>query len=1086
MQFRQLSAIFLVFLISFAVSGVAPTKSELESMYDKAFRAFDSANYDEALAALDAIDTRQPDLAESLNLRGVVYMRQGKYDRAEATLRKVLSIDPKFWNAGFNLAEISFLKKDWVEARNRFEVLIARENEGMQSEMSQLIQYKILLTFVLQGKENMVDWILNQFELAKGSPALYYSNAAIALQHGNQKEATEWMSAAKKHFAAPLNELFAESFYEIGWLQRPAGKPRAALEITSAAERAERLKTEAKVNFEKAERAFEQRDIDAAVKFLDLAEAAVPNDAASDNLRGEILMDQGRFDEAEVVLRRAFTANPKFREAQYNLAQIPFKRGEYAKSRDRFEALFAETPGDDLNQAAQLIKFKIFLTFLLENRESEARQLMDQFTFTGDSPALYYAQSAWEFEHGNADRGSDWIASAQKIYSPALNLVFADSLYDVGWLKRPAGKTPSLEATLEQAASPPATEAKPAMRLGLAGPLPGTMGAAGTMGNSPTGHTTQAVPSKAQTASIPTALATPVLAPSPPDAARLNPASAKLSSTPLAKSPVSVSAASANAPVVTVLGRIRQWLQPVFAEMSDDLPSPRTLLVGVLLVAGILLLVWTVVQFLHRNLPPGLIQGSPVPLTEPPLSGDISQAGSEQKISNNLLNYGPPKLSLQLQARETAVDPTALPLLAANDDALGVQELLNDVRETNSEAVEEIASGAPFYSETAAREEERAAVEQEVISEISLPHDSEEISRAAGEPSALAIDSEILTEIEIPPAIAETTWRVTDLEKRQETAQSTIADLASLGEELTAPDESVGQGQPIPQLMASPFTEPALSEPAQPEAEFTAGSASPEAVTAETTASRDAAQSGAEPLSFPPRITSTEPISPQPTTPTIMQEMTITPSPAAQAFSSTMPTQRPAGAMQTAVQLTFSMEIGSMQLTPTFEMRDLQLRPTSRVVTMRLAPSQAPHPPLDLQITFEIVKIELEGETISTVRLVPSGQEKPTVISSSSFAVARFELEPNSGIASVQLTPSHQGGASVHLTAGFQISAIEFSPGFGIAAIVLNSTSRNVSLQLPGAEPTIEDAPVFAVEKVEMNGSQLGLIQVTQLSSGHL
>ena len=45
-------------------------------------------------------------------------------------------------------------------------------------------------------------------------------------------------------------------------------------------------------------------------------------------------------------------AYPKFREAQYNLAQIPFKKGEYGKSRDRLEALFAETPGDDLNQAA--------------------------------------------------------------------------------------------------------------------------------------------------------------------------------------------------------------------------------------------------------------------------------------------------------------------------------------------------------------------------------------------------------------------------------------------------------------------------------------------------------------------------------------------------------------------------------------------------------------------------------------------------------------------------------------------------------------------------------------------------------------
>ena len=60
---------------------------------------------------------------------------------------------------------------------------------GLQPETSQLIQYKILLTFVLQGKENMVDWILNKFELSKDSPALYYSNAGIAFQHGNQKEA---------------------------------------------------------------------------------------------------------------------------------------------------------------------------------------------------------------------------------------------------------------------------------------------------------------------------------------------------------------------------------------------------------------------------------------------------------------------------------------------------------------------------------------------------------------------------------------------------------------------------------------------------------------------------------------------------------------------------------------------------------------------------------------------------------------------------------------------------------------------------------------------------------------------------------
>ena len=150
---------------------------------------------------------------------------------------RLLSIEPKFWNASFNLAEIPFLKKDWSESRNRFEALLAGEHNGLQPETNQLIQYKILLTFILQGKENMVDWILSKFELAKDSPALYYSNAAIAFQHANQKEAEKWMDAADKQFPAPLNKLYAESFYEVGWLQRPPGESHPTIEITSTAER---------------------------------------------------------------------------------------------------------------------------------------------------------------------------------------------------------------------------------------------------------------------------------------------------------------------------------------------------------------------------------------------------------------------------------------------------------------------------------------------------------------------------------------------------------------------------------------------------------------------------------------------------------------------------------------------------------------------------------------------------------------------------------------------------------------------------------------------------------------------------------
>ena len=216
MKIRKIAAVAVLVLSSFAATNVAPSKSELEAMYSKAFRDFDANNFSEALKELDEIDVRQPDLAESQNLRGVILMRQGIYDKAEAALHEAVRIDPKFWNARFNLAEVPFLKKDWAEARSRFQQLLSSNVSDLEGDAAQLIQYKVLLTYLLEGKENMVDAILAKFELSSDTPAAHYGNAAIALQHKNIKEAKDWMSAAEKNFSPQLNKLFAESLYEVG------------------------------------------------------------------------------------------------------------------------------------------------------------------------------------------------------------------------------------------------------------------------------------------------------------------------------------------------------------------------------------------------------------------------------------------------------------------------------------------------------------------------------------------------------------------------------------------------------------------------------------------------------------------------------------------------------------------------------------------------------------------------------------------------------------------------------------------------------------------------------------------------------
>src|SRR5260370_13472256 len=106
----------------------------------------------------------------------------------------------------------------------------------------------------------------------------------------------------------------------------------------------------------------------------------------------------------------------------------------------------SKTAGGEKNEAEQLIKFNIYMTWLLEDKNSHAQKLMEQFQFTGDTPALYYAQAAWEFKHNNPTKATDWITSAKKIYSPALNLVFSDYFYDLVCLQSQALATSAAPA----------------------------------------------------------------------------------------------------------------------------------------------------------------------------------------------------------------------------------------------------------------------------------------------------------------------------------------------------------------------------------------------------------------------------------------------------------------------------------------------------------------------------------------------------------------------------------------------------------------------------------------------------------------
>jgi hypothetical protein len=239
----------------------------------------------------------------------------------------------------------------------------------------------------------------------------------------------------------------------------------------------------------------------------------------------------------------------------------------------------------------------------------------------------------------------------------------------------------------------------------------------------------------------------------------------------------------------------------------------------------------------------------------------------------------------------------------------------------------------------------------------------------------------------------------------------------------------------------------------------------------------------------PPSAIPAQPVFSQPTIPATMPETTQTPTaPIAKAPAPPVPKPQPqapvpAAGMQTSVQLTFSFEIAAMQLTPSFKMGVLKVRPISKLVTMRLPSPQRAQSPLNLQVAFEVVKIQPVAGALGTIRVVPSQQQRPAMGGMPSFAVAGLQVVPNSETAPVQLTPSAQGRASVFVTVPFQISTLEFSPTLEIGSVTLNSNSKQVVVQLPGPGPgPVEGAPMFEIANLELNeGGEIVMMQLNLL-----
>ena len=178
---------------------------------------------------------------------------------------------------------------------------------------------------------------------------------------------------------------------------------------------------------------FAARDFKTAIALVDKAEGLYQPSAMTVNVRAAVAIEEKKFDEGREFCLKALQLDPKFFPALFNLAEIPFMQGKYAEARLAYEKLL------DDEASADLIKFRLYLTYLLEKDDERAKAQLDKIPLLNDTPIYFYAFAAWEFAHGDEKKAHSYLNSAETVFPKTKLSNFADVFYDIGWLKRSTG-----------------------------------------------------------------------------------------------------------------------------------------------------------------------------------------------------------------------------------------------------------------------------------------------------------------------------------------------------------------------------------------------------------------------------------------------------------------------------------------------------------------------------------------------------------------------------------------------------------------------------------------------------------------------
>jgi Tfp pilus assembly protein PilF len=206
------SFLILLALLLFLPSASAALTSDLGA----AARAYQQEKFDEAHAALDRFEKSSAPTAESLDLRGCIYLEQRKFGDAQKTFEVAHAADPDVFAPRLHSADLLLRQRKFAAARSAYQVLLKETNVMMANER---LRFAVLLTYMGERDEASARQALDAIAFPTETPAYYLAQASWAFAHEKRSEGEEWVKKTKQVYEPEATAWFTRHMYELGWLK---------------------------------------------------------------------------------------------------------------------------------------------------------------------------------------------------------------------------------------------------------------------------------------------------------------------------------------------------------------------------------------------------------------------------------------------------------------------------------------------------------------------------------------------------------------------------------------------------------------------------------------------------------------------------------------------------------------------------------------------------------------------------------------------------------------------------------------------------------------------------------------------------